>query len=110
MNYLDGFKSTILYHGLQCTMPLHSFTNLDLLQEPLLHLSFRYLNPLDLLPCFSTSKSFLPSSSVQSTTSKPCTLSLGRIVNVHPSISFTYDIHNQYSPQLIWNITLDSLC
>jgi hypothetical protein len=36
---------------LQCTKSLHSLTNLDLLQEPLLR-GLRYLSLLDLLPCF----------------------------------------------------------
>jgi hypothetical protein len=37
-----------LFHGLQCTMSLLILINLDILQEPLLHLAFKYLNPFDL--------------------------------------------------------------
>jgi hypothetical protein len=51
MNFLNGFKSCPYVVVFNATCLFLSLINLDLLQAPLLHLGFRYLSPLDLLPC-----------------------------------------------------------
>jgi hypothetical protein len=51
MNFLNGFKSCPYVVVFNAPCLFLSLINLDLLQEPLLHLGFRYLSPLDLLPC-----------------------------------------------------------
>jgi hypothetical protein len=78
-------------------MSLLSLTNLDLLQEPLLHLGFRYLGPLYLLLC-SCYLEVLLAFVLISINCLQAMYIVSHLVNVHPSVCLVMStMHNRLS-------------